>query len=98
MDDRKYVAGLPDASGEFTGTFDLGTPPAEMFTDDQLFPVEVDTYDEPNGAADLLPGQSLVITVNDEVYTFPVDHTELLGGNRVRVWCRRPRRASEPGT
>jgi hypothetical protein len=93
MDDeriREYVAGLPDASGTFTGTFD----PAQVDLDalfgpvPDLMPITVDTGDEPNPAAGFLT--VLTFKIGDDEWTLPVDHVDLLGGNRATVWVRRP--------
>lgn len=87
---REYVAGLPDASGTFTGTFD----PAEVDLDallgpvPDLMPITVDTGDQPNPAA--IPMTMFKIKIGDGEWELPVDHVDLLGGNRVTVWVRRP--------
>ena len=53
---REYVAGLPDASGTFTGTFD----PAEVDLDallgpvPDLMPITVDTGDQPTSSEEVL--------------------------------------------
>jgi hypothetical protein len=86
---EELVGGLPDASGTFTGTFDSGAV-ADLFDAPVLVPVEIDTYDEPNSAADLMPGQHVYLDLGDGRWAFEVDHVEPLGGNRVRVWCYRP--------
>lgn len=90
---RAFVDGLPEASGTFTGT--LG-PDADVTSltgpAPDLLPVEIDTYDQPNLAAGAGPGQTLTVRIGDREWAFPVDHTEVLGGNRVRVWVRRPAR------
>src|SRR6266568_3805371 len=56
MDDeriRDYVAGLPEASGTFTGTYSPDTDVSVLLGADldDLMPVEIDTGDEPNPAA-----------------------------------------------
>jgi len=93
MDDdrvREYVAGLPDASGTFTGTFD----PAEVDLDaltvpvPDLMPITVDTGDQPNPAATFMT--TFKIKIGDDEWELPVDHVDLLGSNRVTVWVRRP--------
>lgn len=93
MDDervRDYVAGLPEASGTFTGTFDpeqvdLDALPGPV---PDLLPIEIDTGDEPNPAA--MPVTTFTVRAGDDAWTLPADHVDLLGGNRVRVWVRRP--------
>lgn len=72
---RHYAGGLPGAPGSFAG----------------LVPVEIDTYDNPNPAADMdiTAGAELVMTVGGRTYRFPVDHAEHAGGNRWRFWCVR---------
>jgi hypothetical protein len=91
-DDRRMaelIASLPEASGTFTGTFGpdvdvtalLGPVP-------DLMPVEIDTGDEPNPAATFMT--ELKVTTGEQTWTLPVDHVDLLGGNRVRIWVRRP--------
>jgi len=85
-----YVRGLPEASGEFAGYFDPGTLAEVLPPVSGLIPVEVDTGDSPNPAA---LGLITVMTfrVGEEAWTFPVDHVDILpGGNRVRIWIRRP--------
>lgn len=91
-DDRaaEYIHGLPEASGTFTGTFDSGADAGLLGLVPDLVPVEIDTHDEPNAAAALLPGQHLFLGLGDGRWSFEVDHVEPLGGNRVRVWCLRP--------
>ncbi len=91
---RDYVAGLPDASGTFTGTLFPWAAEALAGEVPDLFPVEIDTYDKPNSAAGAVPPMVLAIRSGDQEWTLPVDHTEPLGGNRVRVWVRRPAVAS----
>ena len=93
MSDPVYdlVQGLPEASGTFAGTFGpdvdisglLGAVP-------DLMPVEIDTYDQPNGAATALPGSKLMITIGERQWDLPIDHVEPMEGNRVKVWVRRP--------
>jgi hypothetical protein len=93
MDDRvrDYVNGLPDASGTFTGTFSTDADLAGLFGPvPDLIPVEIDTYDQPNSAADLVPGQYLNISAGAEGWSMRVDHVEPLSGNVVRVWCHLP--------
>lgn len=86
---REFIATLPDASGTFSGTFSTDTDMAAVLPDPpDLFPVEVDTGDEPNPAAAFI--SSLTISTGDRQWTLPVDHADLLGGNRVRLWVRRP--------
>jgi hypothetical protein len=92
MDDervREYVAGLPDASGTFTGTYssDVGVS-ALLGPVPDLMPIEVDTGDQPNPAA--FPMTTFTVRVGDREWVLPVDHVDLLGSNRVRVWVRRP--------
>lgn len=89
---RDYVAGLPDASGTFTGTFSsdadvaaLGGPP------DALFPVDIDTGDRFSPGAMVLTELRIKVMPGGKVYVFPVARTEMTAGsNRVRLWCRRP--------
>jgi hypothetical protein len=107
MDDervREYVAGLPDVSGTFTGTYSsdvdltalLGPVP-------DLMPIEIDTGDLPNPAAvpELIDGLSwgavpdLTVRIGERTWTLPVDHVDQLGGNRVRVWVRRQPHGAE---
>ena len=88
---KAYVAGLPEASGTFTGTYNpdnLAVVKLLGSTAD-LLPVEISTGDQPNPAA--LPLTEITIRIDDQAWTLPVDHVDLLpGGNRVRVWVRRP--------
>jgi hypothetical protein len=99
MDDeriREYVAGLPDASGTFTGTFSSDADVTELFGPvPDLMPIEIDTGDEPNPAA--MPMTTFTVRVGNDAWTLPVDHVDLLGSNRVRVWVRRPDEASPHG-
>jgi hypothetical protein len=87
---RDYVAGLPDVSGTFTGTFDLTEVDLDALLGPvpDLMPIEVDTGDQPNPAAGFLT--VLTFKIGDDEWTLPVDHVDLLGGNRARVWVRRP--------
>ncbi len=88
---REYVAGLPEASGTFTGTFSpdvdvtalLGPVP-------DLMPIEIGTFDQPNPLHQYREGEMLRITSGDRKWAFPIDHAEPLEDNRVRVWVRRP--------
>lgn len=92
MDDeriRDYMAGLPDASGTFTGTYSSDVDVTALLGPvPDLMPIEVDTGDQPNPAA--LPATTFKIKVGDDEWELPVDHVDLLGRNRVRVWVRRP--------
>ncbi len=92
MDDeriRDYVAGLPEASGTFTGTYSPDTDVSVLLGADldDLMPVEIDTGDEPNPAA--LLATTLTVRIGEQAWTLPVDHVDLLGSNRVRLWVRR---------
>ena len=98
MDDeriREYVAGLPDASGTFTGTYspDIDVSVLLGADLDDLMPVEIDTGDEPNPYAGLVT--VLRVSTGERAWTLPVDHVDLLGGNRVRVWVRRQPHGAE---
>jgi hypothetical protein len=92
MDDeriRDYVAGLPEVSGTFTGTYSSDVDVTALLGPvPDLMPIEIDTGDEPNPAADFLT--VLTFKIGDDEWTLPVDHVDLLGGNRARVWVRRP--------
>jgi hypothetical protein len=92
MDDeriRDYVAGLPEASGTFTGTYSSDADVSALLGPvPDLMPVEIDTGDQPNPAATMMT--ALTIRDGERSWTLPVDHVDLLGGNRVRVWVRRP--------
>jgi hypothetical protein len=92
---RGYVGGLPEASGTFTGTFSNDTVLAELLGSiPDVFPIEIDTGDRPNPVAAFLT--TLTIRAGDDEWTFPVDHVDLPGGNRVRVWVRRPGAGGQP--
>ena len=88
---RDYVAGLPEASGTFTGTYspdvDVAALPGPV---PDLMPVVIDTFDQPNPPGQYREGETLRITSGDRQWAFPIDHAEPLGDNRVRVWVRRP--------
>lgn len=92
MDDeriRNYVIDLPDARVTFTGTYGSDVDVTALLgpvTD--LIPIEVDTGDQPNPAA--MPMTTFTVRIGDDAWTLPVDHVDLLGSNRVRVWVRRP--------
>ena len=86
---RDYVNGLPDVSGTFTGTFSTDVDVAELFGPvPDLMPIEIDTGDEPNPAVIL--ASTLTIKIGDRELVLPIAYRDLLGGNRVRVWVRRP--------
>jgi hypothetical protein len=86
---RAYVGGLPEISGTFTGTFSDDADLDELSGPvPDLMPIEIDTGDRPNPAA--LPMTGFTVRIGDDAWTMPVDHVDLLGGNRVRVWVRRP--------
>jgi hypothetical protein len=87
---RDYVRGLPEASGTFTGMFDPAQVDLEALLGPvpDLMPVEIDTGDEPNPAAAFMT--TFTVRVGDDAWSLPVDHVDLLGSNRVRVWVRRP--------
>ena len=89
MDEHEYVAGLREASGTFSGTYDPDVLAGFLDAVPDLVPVEIDTHDRPNPAADAPPGAVLTATIGGKRWTFPVDHAEPLGGNRVRVWATR---------
>ena len=81
---------MPDASGTFSGTFDSEVVADLISQDVNLVPVDIDTYDKPNAAADLVPGQHIYLSLSDRRWSLEVDHVEPLGGNVVRVWCHLP--------
>jgi hypothetical protein len=91
-----YAGSLPDASGEFTGTF--GSAAADPFLPPPgtLFPVDIDTG---NGAVPPMApdGSVLTITIGNDVFEFGVGHTEITGLGRVRIWCRPPGRVISGG-
>jgi hypothetical protein len=88
-----YVAGLPDASGEFTGTFDQAAAAAYLPEPADLFPVEISTGD--GAAPPLVPGGSvLTVTIGKAVFEFGVHHAEIAGPGRSRIWCFQPGRES----
>jgi len=85
---HSYVAGLPEASGTFTGTYDLELLDALSPDAPALLPFLIDTGDEPNPAATFI--SVLTVRSGEKTWEMPVHHVDLLGGNRVRVWVRRP--------
>jgi hypothetical protein len=89
MDEHEYVAGLREASGTFYGTYDSEVAAGLLAGVPELVPVEIDTYDKPNPAADAPPGAVLTATIGGKRWSFPVDHAEQLDGNRVRLWATR---------
>jgi hypothetical protein len=92
---RGYVAGLPEASGTFTGTFSDDTVITELLGSiPDVFPIEIDTGYRPNPLTAFLT--TIVIRAGDETWELPVDHVDLPGGNRVRVWVRRPGAGGQP--
>ncbi len=91
---RDYVAGLLDASGTFTGTFSSDVDVTALLGPvPDLMPIEIDTGDQPNPAAGFLT--ALTVRIGDNERVLPVDHVDLLGGNRVRVWVRRQPHGAE---
>ena len=84
-----YVAGLPDASGTFSGTFDSAVM-VQYWPQPDLLPVEVDTGDRPNPLATALPGNTLAVSSGGRTWRFVIDYAEHLSGNRWRAWCERP--------
>jgi hypothetical protein len=88
-DHANYVKGLPDASGTFTGTFADDAAITELLSGaPDLLPIEVDTGSQPNPAA--LPMTEFRIRIGEQEWVLPVDHVDLLGAGRVRIWVRRP--------
>jgi hypothetical protein len=85
---RNYVAGLPDASGTFTGTFDPDAAAELLGPVPDLLPIEIDTGGQPNPAAGF--ASTLTIRSGGDEWNLPVDHVEQISGNQVRVWVRRP--------
>jgi hypothetical protein len=88
----EYVASLPDVSGTFTGIFSQDADVTAMLAELEnsvpgLFPVEIDTGDDPNPAAGFMT--ELKFQAGGQEWVLPVDHVDLLGSNRVRVWVRR---------
>lgn len=92
-----YLAGLQDVSGTFTGEYDpeVAAEVLGLFPVSPLIPVLIDTGGQPNPAA-MLP-TALTIRVNDTAWTLPVDHVDLLGSNKVRLWLRRPASPHDDG-
>lgn len=92
MDDgriREYVAGLPDASGTFTGTYSSDVDLTALFGSvPDLMPIEIDTGGQPNPAA--LLATTLTVKIGDREWVLPIAYRDLLGGNRIRVWVERP--------
>jgi hypothetical protein len=83
-----YVRGLPEASGTFTGVYDpdiISSPTGD------LIPFEFDTGARFNPAA--IPMTAFIIEMGDQRWELPVDHVDLMGSNRVRIWVRRPEQA-----
>lgn len=74
------LGGLPDASGEFTGTFDSGGP--------ALVPVELSGL--PPGMPVPAGGMTLTFACGSVRTDFLVVRTEVTGPGAVRVWCRYP--------
>jgi hypothetical protein len=91
-DPRAYVAGLAEASGTFSGTYDADSVPVRALLDavPALMPVEIDTGDQPLPALEgLLPGAVLTVTMDGRTWKLPVDHAEVLAPDRVRIWVTR---------
>lgn len=88
---RGYVAGLPSADGTFTGYYDLTDDETEKLfgPPPPLIPVELDTCDQPNPAADLPDGAILSFTIAERRWQFTVHHSVHLAGNRWELWCYR---------
>lgn len=84
----RYVTGLPDASGNFSGTYDAAVAAPVIGKIPDLIPVEVDTGSRPNLMATAPPGSVLTFVIGDRTFRMTVHRVELLGGNRVRalVW------------
>lgn len=87
FDPAAYAAALPDASGEFTGTFDSDLV-RELFEPPEFFAVEIDTRDQPNALAGAQAGFVITLDTWGSTITMTVDHVEVLDGNLVRAWVR----------
>ena len=86
---RAYVDTLPEASGTFAGTFSDDADLSELSGPvPDLMPIEIDTGDQPNPAA--IPMTTFKVKIGADEWELPVDHVDLLGSNRVRIWVRRP--------
>jgi hypothetical protein len=82
------IRGLPDANVTLSGAFGPGVDVASLHgAAPDLFPVTIDTGRQPNPAA--IPLTAFTVTIGDRAWTFPVDHVDLLGSNKVRLWLRR---------
>lgn len=73
-----------------TGMYEPGVLDVYLPEHQVLYPVEVDTQDEPNPLADALPGYELTIDLGTSKWRLAVVRTEHLSGNRWRAWCERP--------
>lgn len=84
----RYVTGLPDASGSFSGTYDAAVAAPVLGPLPDLLPVEVDTGSRPNLMATAPAGSVLTFVIGDRTFRMTVHRVERLGGNRVRalVW------------
>lgn len=87
----RYVAGLPDASGEFTGFYDTAVPDLSRYVvapPSDLIPVEIDTHARPNLLATATSGAVITFGIAGREFRMTVHRVERLGGNKVRalVW------------
>jgi hypothetical protein len=82
------VAGLPGASGEFTGFYDTAVTATMADSLPDLIPVEVDTHSKPNLLATAASGTVLDFGIAGRKFRMTIHRVERLGGNRVRalVW------------